>query len=170
MSSIARLPRVVNAYCPSRSAFVLGLGLGLALLGTRWVRLNLSPSLPYGFYCLSAVPARLDRGMLVVLPVPPSVRHLWPVWVPLLKPVAGVAGDIVCLEDGAVSVAGIGYGPIASPAPGRLLPTMEQGCQAVPAGRVFLASHTPRSLDSRHFGAVADAAVTAVATPLVTWR
>jgi conjugative transfer signal peptidase TraF len=169
MPSIARLPRVVNAFCPARSTFLLGLGLGLALLGTRWVRLNLSPSLPCGLYLLRAVPAHLDRGMLVVLPVPPSVQHVWSAWIPLLKPVAGVAGDTVCLEE-EVSVGGVGYGPLAHTVHGQPLPTIEQGCQVVQDGRIFLASPMPRSMDSRYFGTVAEAAVTAVATPLATWR
>ena len=47
---------------------------------------------------------------------------------------------------------------------------LPEGCQRVPAGRVFLASHTRNSIDSRYFGAVAVQTLTAHAVPLWTWR
>ena len=76
---------------------VLG-GLVLAaVLSTRWVRLNCSPSMPYGLYRLTAVREPLARGTLVVLPVPAEVRPWHTRWQPLLKPVAAIGGDVVCL-------------------------------------------------------------------------
>ena len=42
-----------------RSSLVLGVLVLTAVVSTRWVRLNLSPSLPYGLYRMKAVPAEL---------------------------------------------------------------------------------------------------------------
>ena len=67
-----------------RSSLVLGVLVLTAVVSTRWVRLNLSASLPYGLYRMQAVPAEPHRGILVVLPVPTSVQHVWSSWVPLL--------------------------------------------------------------------------------------
>src|SRR6266704_2861854 len=55
---------------PRRSTRVLA-GLVLAaVLSTRWVRLNVSGSLPYGLYRLVPVPQPLPRDTIVLLPVP----------------------------------------------------------------------------------------------------
>src|SRR5437764_13338091 len=78
-----------------RSTLLLGGFFLAAVLSTHWVRLNMSPSVPYGLYRLTAVQPPLARGTLVVLPVPASVQRYWSPWLPLLKPVAGVAGDQV---------------------------------------------------------------------------
>jgi len=59
-----------------RSSLVLGVLVLTAVVSTRWVRLNVSPSSPLGLYRLTAVPTPLARGTLVVLPVPPEVGCL----------------------------------------------------------------------------------------------
>jgi type IV secretory pathway protease TraF len=82
------MPRRIN-----RGTVVLGVVLGAAVLSTRWVRVNVSPRVPYGLYRLTAVPTPLARGMLVVLPVPPEVQAWHSRWLPLLKPVAALAGE-----------------------------------------------------------------------------
>ena len=151
-----------------RSTVVFCVGILAAVLSTRWMRLNISPSVPVGLYALRPVPAHLDHGMLVVLPVPRSVRAWWSSWVPLLKPVAGLAGDRVCHQDHILYVNGADFGPVLQTAHGRPLPQL-QGCLVVQAGEVFLASPIAHSLDSRYFGPVPIAALTAQATPLVTW-
>ena len=152
------------------SSLVLG-GLVLAaVLSTRWVRLNLSPSVPYGLYRLTALGAPLARGTLVMLPVPARVQawHHW--WIPLLKPVAGVPGDTVCHLDHTLFINGTSYGPIHQEAHGQPLPQPDAGCHTVPEGMVFLASQAPRSLDGRYLGMTPVATLTAVVTPLWTWR
>ena len=152
-----------------RSTVVFCVGILAAVLSTRWMRLNISPSVPVGLYALRPVPAHLAHGMLVVLPVPRSVRAWWSSWVPLLKPVAGLAGDRVCHQDHLLSVNGADFGPVLQTAHGRPLPQL-QGCLVVQAGEVFLASPIAHSLDSRYFSPVPLAAIRAVAVPLVTWR
>ena len=139
------------------------------MLSTRWVRLNGSPSVPCGVYRLAAVAPPLARGTLVVLPVPASVRAWHSRWVPLLKPVAAMAGAVVCVGDEGLWVEGQWYGPVLHEAAGQPLPRI-RGCLAVPDGEVFLASPVPRSLDGRYFGPTPVAALTARAIPIMTWR
>jgi type IV secretory pathway protease TraF len=122
-------------------------------------------------YRLGAVPHSLVSGTLVVLPVPAVLRPWQARWVPLLKPVAAVAGETVCLVDGHLWVGDTTYGPVlTTDTAGRPLPQAWVGCQAMPPQTIFVASQAPRSLDSRYFGAVPLSAISAVATPLWTWR
>ena len=159
----------------ARRSLVLG-GLVLAaVLSTRWVRLNLTPSVPRGVYHLVAAAPPLARGTLVVLPVPASVQPWHSPWVPLLKPVAGVAGDVVCVWGHALWVWGqtagaepTGYGMVWLVHEGKALPQIE-GCLLVQEGTVFLASAAPNSLDSRYLSAVPISTLTAQAFPLLTW-
>jgi len=150
------------------------IALGLAVLGcvgcTRWIRLNVSPSVPLGLYRLTAVPAHLDHGMLVVLPVPRSVQHVWSSWVPLLKPIAGLAGDRVCHQENVLYVNGVSYGPVLREAHGRPLLHIGDGCQILPEGALFLASPMVRSLDSRYYGAVRMTDIAGVAFPIAIGR
>ena len=152
-----------------RSSLVFGVLVLAAVVSTRWVRLNLSPSVPVGVYRLARLAPPLARGTLVVLPVPVAVRPWRQGWAPLLKPVAAVAGDEVCVQEGALWVAGASYGPVYTEAHGQRLPHLE-GCQVVPEGAVLLASAVPKSLDGRYFGLTRIAEVTARAVPLWTWR
>jgi conjugative transfer signal peptidase TraF len=151
------------------SSLVLGVLVLAAVVSTRWVRLNLSPSLPSGLYRLTALRAPLTRGTLVVLPAPVRVRPWHAAWVPLLKPVAAVAGELVCVADEGLWVAGVPYGRVYREAGGKALPRME-GCHRLQDGEVFLASAQPRSLDGRYFGPTLVTALTAQAIPVWTWR
>ena len=153
---------------PRSSCVLCGL-LVIAVVSTPWLRLNLSPSQPYGLYRLTAIRAPLTRGTLVVLPVPARVRPWHAAWVPLLKPVAAVAGDLVCVDDEGLWVAGVPYGRVYREAGGKALPRME-GCHLLQVGEVFLASPQPRSLDGRYFGPTPLTALTAQAIPVWTWR
>jgi type IV secretory pathway protease TraF len=126
--------------------------------------------MPYGLYQLTAVRAPLTRGAVVVLPVPASVHPWHWRWLPLLKPIAGLAGDTVCNRDHTLYVNSTPYGPIYQSAHGKPLPQLDTGCVVVPEAHVFLASPAPKSLDSRYIGAVPIVNLTAQATPLLTWR
>jgi type IV secretory pathway protease TraF len=148
---------------------VLGVLVLAAVVSTRWVRLNLSPSVPVGLYRLERLAPPLARGTLVVLAAPARMRPWWRSPAALLKPVAAVAGEEVCGVQGELFVHGAWYGPIYTEAGGKPLPHLD-GCQVVPEGAVFLASPAPRSLDSRYFGMTPVATLTAVAAPLWVWR
>ena len=108
-------------------------------------------------------------AQLVVLPVPTSVHGVWSRWVPLLKPVAAVAGDEVCVTGDALWIAGIAYGPVRAEAHGRVLPQI-RGCGIVQPGTVFLASPAPDSLDGRYLGPTPIASLAARALPVFTWH
>ena len=151
------------------SSLVLGVLVLAAVVSTRWVRVNVSPSAPLGLYRLAAVVPPLPRGTLVLLRVPPAVRPWHRAWLPLLKPVAAVAGDVVCVAHDRLQIAGMDYGPVYHEAHGHPLPHLV-GCQSVPEEQVFLATTAPRSLDGRYFGMTPVTTITAQAVPVLTWR
>ena len=130
------------------------------LLRTLWARAKA---------LLARLTPPLARGTLVLLPLPVAVRPWHRAGAPLLKPVAAVAGDEVCVQEGTLWVAGTSYGPVYAEADGKPLPHLE-GCQVVPEGAVLLASAVPKSLDGRYFGLTRIAEVTARAVLLWTWR
>lgn len=153
----------------SPSTLLLVAALGALLLSTRWVTFNAQGSVPYGFYRLVAVPSRLERGMLVIL-WPPRVTSPWhPWWLRMLKPIAALPGDQVCILSAGLWVNGEPYGPVLTEAHGKALPRL-RGCFAVHDGEVLLATQTVRTLDGRYFGVVPVSALTAQALPLWTWR
>jgi conjugative transfer signal peptidase TraF len=131
------------------------------------VRLNVSPSVPYGFYLRMPLPSALSPGTLVLLPVPAPLRFAQTI--PLLKPVAAIAGETVCVTEDRLVIGTVDYGLVSHEAHGHPLPSLE-GCTTIAAGEVFLASHAPRSLDSRYFGPVPITTLSARAIPLLTWR
>ena len=104
-----------------RSSVVLGGLLVVAVVSTRWVRLHRSPSRPPGLYRLTALRAPRTRGMGVVLPVPACVRPWQAAWVPRRKPIAGVAGDVVCHTDHTLFVHSAAFGPVYKVLPCQLL-------------------------------------------------
>jgi len=149
-----------------RRLWLLIVPLGLLAAGASSVRLNVSPSLPYGLYRLHAVASPLTRGTLVIVHVPGwSART-----VPFLKPVAAVAGAWVCRVGPALVIHGEDYGPVYDAWRGEPLPSAvaPDTCVMVPPDHVFLATNAPYSLDSRYYGAVAIDQMTATATPLWT--
>jgi conjugative transfer signal peptidase TraF len=144
--------------------------LPLLVLSLGWLRLNVSASVPLGLYRLHRVPASLERGMLVVLPVPAAVQAFHSRWLPLLKPIAGLPGDEVCVGDEGFVVNGRHFGPVLPESGGRPVPSMGLGCVTVEPASVIVATETPRSLDSRYFGPVRITDLSAVATPVLTWK
>ena len=148
--------------------WVVGLVGGL-LLSTMMFRINISPSVPIGLYRLATVPADVRPGMLVLFPAPSIIHPWWSRWLPLLKPVAAVAGETVCNIEDMLWIHDTAYGHIFHEAHGKPLPHIE-GCMMVPEGAVFVASQVPKSLDSRYYGPIAVSALAAQAFPVLTWR
>jgi conjugative transfer signal peptidase TraF len=143
--------------------------LGSLLLSLYGFRVNVEPSVPLGVYRLHAIRAPLTRGMLVLFPVPASVQRWHARWMPLLKPIVAVAGDVVCVDDNGLRIGAESYGRVYTEAGGYPLPHIT-GCLTVGAGEVFVASKGYRSLDSRYFGSVRVQDLTAWATPVLVWR
>jgi len=156
------------------------LAVSLVLLcALPWYRINMTRSAAQGVWRLAALPPRVERGMWVVLPVPASVNSRVRGYRTLLKQVAAVAGDWVCVEDGTLWIItdrgtslehGMNYGLVDHARHGMPVPHLEDGCFALAAQEVFLASPPAPALDSRHFNAVPVSSLTAQAFPLLTWR
>ncbi len=173
----------------SRRALFACMGIGLAVLCAPAfmpmsapdrviVVYNPTDSVPRGWYQVGSIDhaASLHVGSIVLARLPADVaafagqRGYLPNGVPILKRVAAVAPQSVCVRgqtvriDGAVVV-------IARTHDGarRSLQAWPQ-CRPLATGEIFLLSDTnPASFDSRYFGPIAVSAVLGVARPLWTW-
>jgi conjugative transfer signal peptidase TraF len=135
---------------------------------------NRTASLPLGVYARSPG-VHVSAGVLVALRVPPAVRplvlerHYLPDGSLLIKPVAAVAGDQVCVRRRILFINGAPFGAVLPrDSEDRELPVYA-GCGVLPEGQVFLASHHPRSFDSRSFGPVDVHTLQGTVTPLWTF-
>jgi conjugative transfer signal peptidase TraF len=150
-------------------AFVIGSAVVCSV--TVWglaagYRVNITASLPIGVYHLSPVHSSLRRGDLVTFRLPMPLRLHW--WLgSFAKPVGGLPGDHVCVQESTLVINGEPFGPVLLDAPAHAL--REGECRIVAEGYVFTASLTPRSYDSRYFGEVAIAAVQR-SIPVFTWQ
>ncbi|MBM9401026.1 S26 family signal peptidase [Gluconacetobacter azotocaptans] len=123
----------------------------------RWVW-NETASVPIGLYRIQpTVPVRV--GDIVALRLPEreatllATRGYLPFGVPLLKPVAALAGQNVCRSGVHVTIDGKAAGDAKTvDHRGRPLPVW-QGCQHLGPGQVFVMNAAvPTSLDGRYFG------------------
>ena len=119
---------------------------------------NASASVPIGFYRVG--PGRRPRrGDLAVAWAPAAARELaarrgyLPRAVPLLKPVAAIAGDRICAKGVTVTVSGgLAADRLRADASGRALPAWD-GCRTLRSGQAFLLARSVRgSFDGRYFG------------------
>ncbi|KRE89467.1 peptidase [Frateuria sp. Soil773] len=112
-------------------------------------------------------------GSLVLVPLPAAAaalaarRGYLPRGVPLLKPVAAVAPQRVCVTDGRVRIGGVLVAIVLRrDGMGRPLPFWPQ-CRRLRPGELFLLGTTnPASFDSRYFGPVSAFAVLGIAHPV----
>ena len=147
--------------------------LGWAALTTSPPQLvyNASDSVPVGWYRISPA-SMLVPGDLVLVRLPPEARSLaaqrgyLPTNVPLLKTVAAMAPQRVCVQGNQVRIDGFVVARrLRWDRQGRALPTW-QACRHLIGDELFLLSRNPASFDSRYFGPVSAAAVLGVAQPL----
>ena len=146
---------------------VIGMLLGLvAVLASAYatpaLRLvyNASDSAPYGWYVVSPT-APVQRGDYIVARLPNDVamlaaeRGYVPLSIPVLKRVAAVGGQHVCVRDGLVYVDGVSIGnALDSDGVGRPL-TAWPHCRRLLAGELFLMNPAAQaSFDSRYFGPI----------------
>ncbi|WEO65104.1 S26 family signal peptidase [Rhizobium rhizogenes] len=135
---------------------------------------NASASAPIGLYAIDSddLPEVTD---LVAVDAPEPIatfladRGYLPRGVPLMKRVAGVAGQRVCRTGRMVSVDGIVMAEaLERDRSGRSLPSW-QGCRLLGVGEIFLMNWQVRdSLDGRYFGPVSTDVILGRATPLYT--
>ena len=135
---------------------------------------NASPSVPIGLYLVTK--ASPGVGDLVVLRLPPVIaafaarRGYLPTSAYLLKPIAAVAGDLVCRLGDRVFVRGMLAG-IAETADGdgNAMPAW-QGCRVLQEGEVFVLAGHAASFDSRYFGPLQTASIAGRAVLLWSYR
>ena len=135
---------------------------------------NMSASTPVGLYAIGPV-EHLSIGDRVVVDVPGSLatfmstRGYLPVGVPMIKPVAAIAGQRICRTGRSISIDGRDVAEaLDRDRWGRALPSW-QGCRVIAAGEVFLMNPAVRdSLDGRYFGVIPARAIIGRAMPLYT--
>lgn len=133
---------------------------------------NESPSLPRGVYA-RAPGGRVSPGSVVAVPQPGSTRAYlgglgMPADVLLLKRVAAVGGDRVCVRGRMVETPRRRVVALARDRRGVTLPAWRD-CRVLGADELFLLGDTPGSFDSRYFGPVSRRAVTGVYREVLTW-
>ncbi|MCV0280467.1 S26 family signal peptidase [Pseudomonas aeruginosa] len=148
--------------------------LGWATIATSPPRLvyNASDSVPVGWYRISPANS-LAPGDLVLVRLPPEVRSLaarrgyLPANVPLLKTVAAMAPQQVCVQGRQVRIDGVLVAKrLRWDRQGRALPSW-QACRRLVGNELFLlSSSNPASFDSRYFGPISVDAVIGRARPL----
>lgn len=120
--------------------------------------LNVSQSMPVGLYVIIARPP--SRGEFAALRLPGPVRGIanvrgyLPANAVLIKPVAGIAPDLVCRHEGIVTINGhLAAHALTTDTSGRLLPQWS-GCHVVEDRQLFVLSEEKHSFDGRYFGLV----------------
>ncbi|TIV55561.1 MAG: S26 family signal peptidase [Mesorhizobium sp.] len=156
--------------------YVLTMGMATAAFVDSPTKLiwNASASTPIGLY--SIAPAdRFEVTDLVAVRAPEPLaafmveRGYIGRGVPMMKRVAGVAGQEVCRRDHAITVDGVPMGDaLERDHLGRSLPVWK-GCRRIAEGELFLMNWSVRdSLDGRYFGPLPTSDVIGRATPLWT--
>ena len=147
--------RAAAAMAPATVVIALLATLGRPTPLLLW---NASASSPTGLYRVAPAP-RVARGDIVVAWPPASARglaaarHYLPLGVPLVKPVAAIAGDQVCGRGAELLINGraVAARRAADPS-GRPLPWWT-GCVRLGGGDVLLLSpNVPQAFDGRYFG------------------
>ncbi len=167
---------------PRRCAIAACIALGLAALGvpallplTPRLVYNASDSMPRGWY-LAAPPGSAVIGRIVLVRLPAEAaafaarRGYLPAGVPLLKRVAAVAPQSVCVRASWARIDGVPVGAVRPhDAQHRPLHPWTQ-CRLLLGDEVFvLGDARAVSFDSRYFGPVPASALIARAWPLWTW-
>jgi conjugative transfer signal peptidase TraF len=135
---------------------------------------NASDSAPRGWYTVNR-PEHLDVGDYVVVRLPGDVatfaalRGYLPLSVPVLKRIAALSGQHVCIHDATVYIDGVAAARVLD-ADHRQRPlTAWQHCRLLIKDELFLLNAAaPESFDSRYFGPVDMSFVRGRATPLTT--
>jgi len=160
-----------------RRALILGAGiaaLNLTMVFPPVPRLvwNHSASAPVGLYLVSPGAHLVPGDMVVAWPPEPARtlaahRHYLPSDVPLVKRVAGAAGDSVCAQGDRVTIDGkVAAHRLAADPSGRPLPRWE-GCLRLRQGSyLLLMTLRPDSFDGRYFGVTHERDIVGKARPL----
>ena len=133
---------------------------------------NASASAPIGLYRVTT--GAPERGDLVLISPPKSIaklaaeRRYLPAGVPLIKRIAAMGGDDVCLFDGAIIINGeIAARLLERDHTGRPMPRWDE-CHTLTDDEIFLLTSPQDSFDSRYFGPVPRAQIIGRLAPLWT--
>ena len=149
-------------------------------------RINTTNSMPVGVWRLSPLAGALQRGEVVTVCLPDgpaarlaAERGYVPAGSchdgrePIVKPIAALAGDLVCVTPAGITVNGIdvaGTAQLQRDTGGRPLQPVPAGDYRVQAGQVWLlAGRARNSYDSRYFAGVPVESVQSVAHPVWVW-
>jgi conjugative transfer signal peptidase TraF len=154
---------------------VLGAVMTLPLVVPRLPEIflvNETRSLPRGLYVRRFHDAP-DRGRLVAFAQPEAARsYLAKLGAPpdmmLLKRVAAVGGDHVCLKRDRLHAPGAGVRVMGQDRAGAPLPHWT-GCRILETDELFLLGDSPESFDSRYFGPVRLQDTKGVFATAATW-
>lgn len=160
-----------------RARIIAAAAVALTIAPTAWappvlIVWNTTASVPVGLYVVAHRTPR--RGDLLVIQLSAPVqalavaRAILPPRTPILKPIAAVAGDLVCRRGAVVTINGR-VAAIARRRDGhdRDLPVW-QGCRRLSASNVFVLASHPDSFDSRYYGPLNLRLARGVAHPLRT--
>lgn len=132
---------------------------------------NASASMPLGLYYTRPL-QRPERGDILLAHLPETARdlaaqrHYLPADMPLIKLVAALAGDRVCVQSGRVFIDGKAIASVLKwDQQGRSLLTWNE-CRRLGDDEFFLLSPAAGSFDSRYFGPVRRADIIAELVPL----
>lgn len=168
--------RSASPWTKAPAASVLALCVATAtssIWASRTLLINATASEPLGLYARVAGAAAVGR--IVAFYAPPAAfpyaeRHLGYLRrVPMLKTIAGVAGDQICTARGRLVINERDLAPIvAIDREGRTLPHWS-ACRMLRGDEVFVFSaRVPNSFDSRYFGPVPRGSILGVYAPLLT--
>ena len=153
--------------------------LGVSMVATQGFSkpffINISESLPRGIYFKHRLSENdFAPGSLVALPVPPVVGYLTARdWlsndIPILKPIAAIEGDHVCITSGHLLINSKYVGDVANhDSKGLPLPQIVF-CRNLQKDEIWLSStRIPNSFDSRYFGPVLTSDITYLVQPIFT--
>lgn len=162
-----------------RIVFIAALGLALLAFTLTappvHIVYNASDSAPRGWYFITTA-AVVRNGDLVLAELPPDVaafadqRNYLPHTVPILKHVAALAGQHVCIQQRIVSIDDRALAvALLRDGAQRMLPVWNH-CRALADDELFLFSPEPEgAFDSRYFGPLRRSAVRGIARPLWVW-
>lgn len=176
------LRRIVNMRKENRRRARIGIVCalvgGCCLLTAAWqapllLVWNVSESVPRGLYWVTRG-APVERGDMVIARLPEGAalfaarRRYLPLGVPLVKRVAGTAGDRICAQGPTIRLNGWRVAVRRSAdAHARPLP-WRNGCGVLGANDYFLLGNQPSSFDGRYFGIIKHKQIIGRATLL--WR
>lgn len=148
------------------------------------LRVNLTSSIPPGIYLETSGPIAKGATVIACLPSDASAFAAARGFVPrgrcpggrspIGKTVAATAGDSVDVAATGIRVNGrlvANSGALDNDSRGRPLPRLAPGAYVVPPHHVWLlSSYSPRSFDSRYFGAIHDSLLLTPVRPVIRFR